>query len=308
MLRRTYRVFVDMDVKVLPINESSIRRWRERWRDDLDFGLPAAPIPDERKLAPQRALQRELFEDRPMLDRRMEFEAFMELLHGYVFDGEAIELDHDGFLSPLAERLSLPARERFRRAFSYVELDLLLDEFFRCFEITVVDTDIARIHGPFASWGASEEVLRRRRYRITIDAEIVVKQASVERVRARDARRALERDRMGLPELPYERPPPLSEEEMGFVQELLDEVIREPDRLDTYLKHDVLGGLRDGDLEGHGPEDYGDVHALVDRLPVEHQRWFRAAAARDMFYEGREHFESSFQAEPLGITIFALGD
>lgn len=309
MLRQRYRVFVDMDVSVLPITQERIRRRRERWLRDHAGALLHWPmsLPDERSLAPQRALQKELLASPVTSQRRMEYQAFLEVRDGDALEDQPIDFDVDEFLEPFVERLPTPARDRFRQAFSnFSECDLLLDEFFFCFETVVVHTDIKPVHHPERSSRAGEELLEQRRFRITVDVDTKVHDASRERIAARQAERALQHAADDLPELPYERPPPLQEAELRFVQELVDLLRRHPHALDQYLRREVLLDLRDGYLEGHGPEGWGDIHALVDRLPLGHRGWFRAAAAQNMFYESTEEFESSFEAELAGLAIFEV--
>lgn len=308
MLHRRYRVFVDMDVSVLPITEEGIRRRREMWSRGHGGSHLHGPIllPDERSLEPQRALQRELLESPVMLQRRMEYEAFVDVREGDSLGSQPLDFDVDDFLAPLVDRLPTPARDRLRRAFS--DLDLLLDEFFFCIEIEVARADIGPVRHPDGSPGAGEELLARRRFRITVDVDANVHDVSAERIATREAERARQRAAQGWPELPHERRPPPEEEELRFVQELVDELVREPDTLDSFLRRDVLLALRDGHLMGHGPDGYGDIHALVDRLPLEHRGWFRAAAAEDMFFESIEELENSFIPELAGVAIFQVPD
>ncbi len=151
MLRKRFRVMIDVDVSLLDltverIRDTRVQAARARETEALSVSFDALPysVPTEEELLPQRQLLDVLLASSEQLDFFLKRAVIWDLDWGIV-DDKTLGVDDDDLLHTLIDQLPAASREHFRDAKARDEFIDSTQDFFEAFQTEIVSLKVAEI-------------------------------------------------------------------------------------------------------------------------------------------------------------------
>lgn len=292
--RRRYRVCVDVDVRLRPIDVIDAA---ENWRFLMQLKHPfnALGVTQHKYIACQQRLLDGLLRDEATLDAWLRNDVSLAVTDGDAdaFQGDAVT--HE-MLAPIIPELPEPDREYFEAMLANDRFHEAAESLFAATRSRVVSMTIEEILNHERE-GARLHV--DQRYRASIDVIAEIGEIDPGKA-AQDLTRIQKSARI---ELGVSMP-----EYADRQRELRDTLIRNKAVLDVWLRDQILADIADGGArQMRVDRKHADIlRPVIDRMPAEDLAYLERAVAGDFLYEAVESFQNALDSDIVSVAVIAL--